>query len=325
MTGRNFSRFGFEWLPNLPGFVRARDGDYVKEEHPPVVLPATDPPPPEKNGLPLSEITMAEVLKAQGYHNGIVGKWHLGTSPVLAPTQRGFGEFVDFPGGAAMFAKADDPTVKTVLLPWSGIDGYLYANLTTNIWRDGKPVPAKKYMTEELGDEAVGFIDRNKAKPFFMQWPAKVMPGTILPGVASSLDFFPTFVAAAGGTMPADREYDGMNILPALTGEAPDSLLNRTFYWRKEDYRAIRHGDWKRQTAKYPDRVWLFDLATDPAEHFSVAGKFPEKVKELQTIYATQEAKYLPPAWAATARSRIDIDGYLEGAGDDVEHIYWAN
>ncbi len=425
MTGRNFSRYGFEWLPNLPGFARARDGTYAKEQHPPLMLPQTEPPPPEKNGLPLTEVTLADALKAQGYHNGIVGKWHLGTSPVLAPTERGFDEFVGFPGGAAMFAKSDDPTVKTVLLPWSGIDGYLHANLTTNIWRNGKPEPAKKYMTEELGDEAVGFIDRNKEKPFFlylafnaphnpiqapmadynrlshikderartyyamiesmdaqigrviaklkadglfentilvftsdnggalyhhvptenlpfrgwktsyfegglnvpflMQWPAKVKPGTILPGVASSLDFFPTFVAAAGGAMPTDREYDGMNILPALTGEAPDSLLDRTFYWRKEDYRAIRHGDWKLQTAKFPNRVWLYDLATDPTERFNVAEKFPEKVKELQALYATQETKYVPPAWGATARSRIDIDGYLEGAGDDAEYIYWAN
>lgn len=425
MTGRNFSRYGFEWLPNLPGFVRARDGTYAKEEHPPIVLPPAEPPPPERNGLPLSEITLADALKAQGYHNGIVGKWHLGLSPVLAPTQRGFDEFVGFPGGAALFAPVDDPTVKSIKLPWSGIDGYLYANLTHNIWRDGKPVPAEGYMTEVLGDEAVSFIDRNKADPFFLylaftaphnpiqaplsyfdrlshikderartyyamiesmddqvsrvieklkteglyentiiiftsdnggalyhrvptenlpfrgwktsyfegglnvpffiQWPAQVKAGTILPGVASSLDFFPTLVAAAGGVMPSDREYDGMNILPALKGEAPDSLLDRTFYWRKEDYRAIRHGDWKLQTAKFPDRVWLYDLATDPTERFNLADRMPEKVKELQALYARQESKYLPPAWSATARSRIDIDGYLPDSGDDVDFIYWSN
>jgi len=426
MTGRNFSRYGFEWLPNLPGFVTARDGTYGKEHYPPKVL-NRDPPKlaPERNGLPDTEITMAQALKAQGYRTGIVGKWHLGMAPNLLPTARGFDEFVGFPGGAALYAKVDDPNVVTAKLPWSGIDGYLYANLTTNVWRDGKPTPAKQYMTYELADEAVSFIDRNKKSPFFLylafnsphnpiqaprkiydrmghikdektrvyyamieamdegvgkvlaklkaenldrdtivvflsdnggasyhhipqenlpfrgwkttyfeggvrvpffvRWPARVAPGTVVPGVASSLDLFPTFVAAAGGKLPTDREYDGLDLIPTITGKTPDGVVDRTLYWRKGDYKMIRHGQWKLQTLEEPKAVWLYDLATDPTERFNLADRRPDKVKELSALFAAQEKKYVDPAWPATARTRINVDGYAPDGSDAVEYVEWAN
>ena len=41
-------------------------------------------------GLPLEEITVAELLKSAGYQTGIVGKWHLGQLPQFLPTRQGF-------------------------------------------------------------------------------------------------------------------------------------------------------------------------------------------------------------------------------------------
>ncbi|WP_296595112.1 sulfatase-like hydrolase/transferase [Phenylobacterium sp.] len=427
MTGRNYSRYGFEWLPNLPGFVNARNGKYVVERYAAKIQPTDGKPiPPERNGLPDTEVTMAQVLKAQGYHTGIVGKWHLGTAPNLLPQRRGFDEFVGFPGGAALYAKVDDPTVVTAKLPWSGIDAYLYDNLTTNVWRDGKPTPAKKYMTYELADEAVNFIDRNKKKPFFLylafnsphnpiqapkaiydrmghikdektrvyysmiqamddgvgqvlrklkaeglekdtivvflsdnggasyhqipqenlpyrgwkttyfeggvhvpffvKWPARIPAGTMTPGIASSLDLFPTFLAAAGGKLPADREYDGVDLTASLTGQAgPDALRSRSLYWRKGDYRMIRQGDWKLQTLDDPKAVWLFDLATDPTERINLASMMPEKVMELKAAFAAQEKKYIAPAWPATARARINVDGHPPVIPGTVEYVEWLN
>lgn len=427
MTGRNFSRYGFEWLPNLPGFIRARDGTYAQERYPPkIVTRGANPIPPEKNGLPMSEVTLAQALKAQGYRTGIVGKWHLGTAPNLLPTNRGFDEFVGFPGGSALYGKVDDPQVVTAKLPWSGIDGYLYANLTTDVWRDGKRTPARKYMSYELADEAVGFIERNKKQPFFLylafnaphnpiqapkavydrmghikdektrvyyamiqamdeavgqvlgklkaeglerdtivvflsdnggasyhhipqenlpyrgwkttyfegglhvpffvRWPARIPAGSFVPGVASSLDLFPTLVRAAGGELPKDREYDGVDLTPALSGRAgPDALRERTLYWRKGDYKAIRQGRWKLQWLDEPKAVWLFDLETDPVERFNLAARKPEKVRELQALYAEQEKKYVPPAWPATARTRINVDGHSPDASDEVEYVEWLN
>jgi arylsulfatase A-like enzyme len=162
--------------------------------------------------------------------------------------------------------------------------------------------------------------------PFFIKWPARIPAGTMTPGVVSSLDLFPTFLSAAGGKLPADREYDGVDITASLTGQAgPDALRSRSLYWRKGDYRMIRQGDWKLQTLDDPKAVWLFDLATDPTERINLASMMPEKVMELKAAFAAQEKKYIAPAWPATARTRINVDGHPPVIPGTVEYVEWLN
>lgn len=49
-------------------------------------------------GLALSETTLADRLRAVGYHTAIFGKWHLGTAEQFHPMSRGFDEFFGFLG-----------------------------------------------------------------------------------------------------------------------------------------------------------------------------------------------------------------------------------
>ncbi|XP_078505075.1 arylsulfatase A-like [Lissotriton helveticus] len=55
--------------------------------------------PSSRGGLPLSEITIAEVLQAHGYSTAMVGKWHLGygANGVYLPTHQGFQTFLGVP------------------------------------------------------------------------------------------------------------------------------------------------------------------------------------------------------------------------------------
>ncbi|MGB0953215.1 MAG: sulfatase family protein [Planctomycetota bacterium] len=53
--------------------------------------------PHDKHGLDPSEVTLADLLKAEGYRTAIYGKWHLGVLPELLPTRQGFDEFVGIP------------------------------------------------------------------------------------------------------------------------------------------------------------------------------------------------------------------------------------
>ena len=49
--------------------------------------------PNSKTGINNDELTLAEMLKANGYSTGIFGKWHLGSSKKYFPTKHGFDEF----------------------------------------------------------------------------------------------------------------------------------------------------------------------------------------------------------------------------------------
>lgn len=111
--------------------------------------PGSGQPQPKNFGLPLSEKTIADYLKAAGYRTGIVGKWHLGNKPELFPTKRGFDEYFGFLGGAHPYVnlRADQPNP---------------------IYRGTQPVDEKEYLTDAFTREAVAFVDRHAKEPFFL-------------------------------------------------------------------------------------------------------------------------------------------------------------
>jgi arylsulfatase A-like enzyme len=97
-------------------------------------------------GLPLTETTMADRLKAAGYATGWVGKWHLGNAMKFRPQKRGFDETFGFLGGAHPY----------------------FPDMGAPIFRDGEQAKEKDYLTDAFGREAVAFIDRHKKEPFFL-------------------------------------------------------------------------------------------------------------------------------------------------------------
>ncbi|HOJ74593.1 MAG TPA: sulfatase [Phycisphaerae bacterium] len=111
-----------------------------------------NPPPPgqaSKEGLPLTEKTMADYFKQAGYVTGAVGKWHLGYQPAMRPTRRGFDEFFGFPGGSHSYVDAR-------------------ADANNPILRGTEPVNEKEYLTDAFSREAVAFVNRHADKPFFL-------------------------------------------------------------------------------------------------------------------------------------------------------------
>jgi arylsulfatase A-like enzyme len=96
------------------------------------------------SGLPLTERTIADRLKAAGYVTGLVGKWHLGAQPEFHPQKRGFDEFYGFLGGAHDYFKP------------------------SGILRGTEPVTELDYTTDAFGREAVAFIERHKNEPWFL-------------------------------------------------------------------------------------------------------------------------------------------------------------
>ncbi len=113
-------------------------------------------------GLPLSEQTIPDVLKKVNYKTKAIGKWHLGAHESLVPEKRGFDEFFGFLiGGHRYFP--DDLTLNDLSSAKRQMDGYI-----TKIYDNGERINTKKYLTEELSDNAVKFIEENSESPFFL-------------------------------------------------------------------------------------------------------------------------------------------------------------
>ena len=131
--------------------------------------------------------------------------------------------------------------------------------------------------------------------PCFMRWPGKIKPGTVLNGIVSHIDMFPTLLAIAGnpdvakqleaGTTvdgkPFHVHLDGYNQIPYLTGAAKESPRNAVMYMSDDgEVIAIRVGDYKFNLAvqrAHTMRLWqepfvklrmpfIMNLRRDPFE-----------------------------------------------------------
>ena len=122
--------------------------------------------PESKGGLPAEELTIAEALKPAGYATACVGKWHLGHLPKYLPTTQGFDSYFGIPYSNDMDRIADKGPK----------GGAAFRDPKSEYWnvplmRGEKIIerPADQTtITKRYTEEAVGFIDANKGKPFFL-------------------------------------------------------------------------------------------------------------------------------------------------------------
>lgn len=155
--------------------------------------------------------------------------------------------------------------------------------------------------------------------PLLMRWPGHIAPGTVRSDVANHLDMFATIAAASGAQMPSDRVMDSFNLL----GTGPRRDIT---FWRSGDYRAVRAGNWKLQVSKRPNKVWLFNLATDPTERVNLAEREPERVAELLKLVELHNAKMPASLWPGLLDAPIRIDVPLNAPWrKGQEYIYWTN
>ena len=337
-------------------------------------------------GLPASELTVADLLKREGYATGAFGKWHVGAEPHVHPLERGFDAFYGFLGhGAHDFWD---------LSPERG-------ELYNAIYRDDEIIDdtGRGYLTDLLAEEAVSFIQRHQDEPFLLylpfnavhepkqareadlerfdtgdgsrdvlmamlyrmdlaigavvealkevgvyentlifflsdnggpirmhadntplrgnkhtfyeggirvpfvvSWPAQIEPG-VRDQPVISLDILPTAVAAAGGTLPQDRVYDGENLLPLLKGETDAPVHERLFFDDHTDEWAVREGRWKLYSSElgewdlYDNQgdLHLYDLENDIGEEHDLFEQHPDVARRLKGALKAWRKEMAPP------------------------------
>lgn len=344
----------------------------------------TGPPPGglrENVGLPLSEMTIAEVLKSAGYVTGAVGKWHLGMAPRFHPFKRGYDEFFGFLHGGHSYVEPGLETFNPIL-------------------RGTEPVDEKDYLTDAFTREAVAFIERHRSErfflylaynavhtpmqgperhndsfeyitspkrrvyagmltamdegigkvlaklrelglekdtllffvndnggptlangsdngplrgtkgtmfeggirvPFVIQWPGRLEAGAVYEQPAIALDILPTAAAAAGAELPKDRQIDGVNLLPYLSGRKktrPHDML----FWRSGQNHAMRKDDLK--LVKMGSETALFDLASDIGESRDLSSERPDFLRGMKGEFEKWNSQMVEPVWTRQQRKR---------------------
>ena len=167
MTGRYGSRFGFEFTPTPPGMSTALM--MMSQGREPKPIPTVNPRnlPYDQMGLPATEVTIAELLKDQGYYTAHIGKWHLGRESGSAPQEQGFDQSLLMHSG--LYAEEDDPNVVNSKLTYDPIDRFLWVGLRyAASYNGGDAFKPGGYLTDYYTDEAVKVIQANNNRPFFL-------------------------------------------------------------------------------------------------------------------------------------------------------------
>ncbi|MFT4543138.1 MAG: arylsulfatase A-like enzyme [Planctomycetota bacterium] len=132
------------------------------------------PPGYMKGGMALSEQTIADRLRADGYATGIIGKWHLGYPDEYHPNERGFDEFYGCLQGSRSYYALKRETPHRIILD------------------NREATPEADYLTDRFGRAAADFIGQHANEPFFLfvsftapHGPLEARPGDLeLPELA---------------------------------------------------------------------------------------------------------------------------------------------
>lgn len=432
LTGRYPPRFGFESTPApaaLGKFTAELSNAHRRPGEPRTIFHADRVdavPPMAAQGVPASEITLAELLGEAGYRTLMLGKWHLGEEPGQRPTDQGFDEFLGFYSGASLFGAEEDPQIVSARQSFDPIDLFLWKLLTFSVRKDDGPrFRPDTYMTDYLSREAVAAIEANRNRPFFLylaynaphtplqasredyealahledhplrvyaamlraldrgvglvvdalaangladdtlvffssdngganyvgfpnlnkpyrgwkmtffegglhspfflKWPAELPKGRSVDTPVAHIDLFATAAAAAGVSLPADREIDGVDLLPFAKGERAGEA-HEALFWRSGGLQVVLSGGWKLQVDARQGKRWLFDLEEDPTEQVDLAAKYPSKVRELQARLDAYDGEMGPRDFPVLVEAAIPIDRsiaepYVSGEA----FAYWPN
>ena len=188
-------------------------------------------------GLPQSEITLAEALKAQGYRTGMLGKWHLGdfpNHPEFNPTRHGFDYFLGLPYShdyRAPFVQ-DAPPVP------------LYRGLE----EIEQPVDAY-HLTQRYTEEALRFVRESSGRPFFLY-------------VAYNMPHLPVGVPADfQGRSRAGRYGDAIEEIDWSVGQVLDALRTAGLDRNTVTVFFSDNGPWANATARsFQETQTLWDV-----------------------------------------------------------------
>ena len=139
----------------------------------------------------------------------------------------------------------------------------------------------------------------------FATWPGRIPAGQRIRQPMHMVDWYPTLIKQAGGSLEQKLPVDGLDVWPMLTKQAAsphDAILSVST--QGPSRAAVRMGDWKlivdggaadgappgkkkgKKTVGKYEPVALYDLSADPGEAKNLADAQPERVKAMRARLA---------------------------------------
>lgn len=146
-----------------------------------------------------------------------------------------------------------------------------------------------------------GTFEGGVREPTLVRWPGHIPAGSVCDTIAGTIDLLPTFVALAGGKVPADPVIDGRDISNVLFGKTKEAQREAHYYFAGYNLQAVRQGPWKLAvkpqnenmgTAKKNEKnPRLYNLDADISEITDVADQHPDIVAKLSALIAKMDAE----------------------------------
>lgn len=124
--------------------------------------------PDSQGGLPQSELTIARLLKGNGYHTAAIGKWHLGHLAPFLPTSHGFDSYLGIPYSNDMDKIQGDSYFED---QFNFAEQEYYQAFNVPLMRDEEIIerPAdQRTLTKRYTEEAIQRIQEFGDEPFFI-------------------------------------------------------------------------------------------------------------------------------------------------------------
>jgi len=238
--------------------------------------------PDTEGGLPQEEITIAEVLKEQGYATACIGKWHLGHKPEYLPPNQGF----DYYFG----------------IPYSNDMSPVPLILGTEIIEEG---PDQAQLTKRYTEHALRFIEENSESPFFLYLPY-TFPHVPL---YASAEFEGTSDRGLYGDVVQEIDWSVGEIMKTLK---ESNLEENTFVFFTSD-----NGPWLVMKERGGSAGMLFEGKGSTWEggmREPAIAKYPAAIEPGWMCSAVSTTLDLFPTFAVLAGGIIPQDRVLDGA-----------
>lgn len=315
MTGRYSTRFGYEFTPfykvglTIMKWMNETNDESLKTQFS-LDTETNFIGSGEYAGMPSSEITVAEILREQGYYNAHIGKWHLGQSSGTNPTSQGFDDSLQLL--SAFYLPKNDPNVVNAHTD-AAIDRMVRAAGQFSVtFNAGEAFEPGGYITDYYTEEAVKVIEKNKHQPFFL-YLGHFAPHNPLQSLKEDYDHFSHLSEKNEHEL---RVYSGMlRALDRGVGKILDTLEEQGL---SENTLIIFSSD--NGGANYinlsdinkPFRGWKLSHF-EGGMHIPFMAKWPGKIKPGTIFDYPIHQNDILPTIAAAAEASIPTDRIIDG------------